>query len=264
MKLHTSLCKSIFLVAGIFYTVISSADVRLDLQASGDFPYVNYVNSASTVISNQITDDGSSASGYANLATGTLRAWTSSALGTGGASTSSQSVLRDDFSFSGPTGGTAYLDWVFNGSLSLNPNKPFSMQSGGGLSLYWVTPNSFGALQEFHALVNFGCTNMSVTSCLEGDSISLSGSIPIDVLLGDYHFQMGLSSWATEGDISDFGNSAHLSIRLPDGVSMNSRSGVFLSLAEPTSRVPEPSSLALLLLALAGLAKFRCKPVATN
>ena len=89
MNFKASLFKMLFLVATIFHAAVSSADVRLTLQASGDFPWVDYYDSASAVIANQISDDGSVASGYANLATGTLRSWSSSALNSGGVPTSS-------------------------------------------------------------------------------------------------------------------------------------------------------------------------------
>lgn len=83
MNIKASLIKMLFLVATIAHSAVSSADVRLDLQASGDFPWVSYADTANTVISHQISDEGSVASGYANLATGTLRSWSSSAIGTG-------------------------------------------------------------------------------------------------------------------------------------------------------------------------------------
>lgn len=59
---------------------------------------------------------------------------------------------------------------------------------------------------------------------------------------------MGLSTDTHGGAIADFLNTARLSLGLPSGVTFTSASGVLL-----TSGVPEPSTLAMLLLGFSGI-----------
>ena len=242
------------------------ADVILSLgaQDSPVFPPQSYIAQAPVELQGTVNDGGASAYGYANLSTGTLRTYAQSS--TNGGSTGGSSILADNFTFSGPTGGTAYLDWTFSGELINNSFHPFLQQSGGELSFILGAPDpspqggwSGVVHQEHYYLVNVACYAMMVaTTCVEGDTIFLQGSMPIPVWTDSnapgYSLQVQLSAWANLGDIANFSNSAHLSLRLPDGVTMQSRSGVFLDSTDPGTAIPEPGSLTLLGMGLAGLA----------
>lgn len=245
------------------------ADVILSLGAQDIpvFPPQSYIAQAPVELQGTVSDGGASAYGYANLSTGTLRTYAQSS--TNGGSTGGSSLLADSFTFSGPTGGTAYLDWLFSGKLFNNSFHPFLQQSGGELYFFLIAPDpspqggwSGVVQQEHYYLVNIACYAMMVaTTCVEGDTIFLQGSLPIPVWTDSnapgYSLQVQLTAWANLGDIADFSNSAHLSLRLPDGVTMRSSSGVFLDSTNSGAAIPEPGSLALLGISLAGLAVRR-------
>jgi hypothetical protein len=62
-----------------------------------------------------------------------------------------------------------------------------------------------------------------------------------------------------DGTICDYSNTAQMSLILPSDVTYTSASGVFLTQSSAPATVPEPTTLALLGGALAGLAVFRRK-----
>ena len=60
-------------------------------------------------------------------------------------------------------------------------------------------------------------------------------------------FGFSINASADDGYTTDFGNTAKFFIRLPDGITMKSSSGVFLADAKPVlAAVPEPETYAML------------------
>lgn len=232
----------------------ASANVRLSLEAGGDtgvFPRPSFVGSEDIEISGSVSDGGSIAQGFANLDTGLLRA-SSVSVGGGGIATSAESVIAEGFRFSTGASGTAFLDWSIDGSASADPSNLFSYGLGS-LAFYWVTPES-GLAQQLlyvHTTSALICDAIQVeTTCEIGNSFAATGTLALPILPGNYYLQVALTTQAANNGTADFGNTARLYLRLPEGVSIASDSGTFLASAVPISAVPEPSAAALLLAGL--------------
>lgn len=231
----------------------ASANVRLNLEASGDtgvLPRPSFVGSEDIQISGSVSDGGSTAQGSANLDTGLLRA-SAVSVGGGGIATSAQSVIAENFRFSTGASGTAFLDWSVDGSASADPSSLFSYGQGS-LAFYWVTPESAQGQELLYVYTTWAyiCDAIQVeTSCEIGNSFAAAGTLALSILPGDYTLQVALTTQAANGT-ADFGNTARLHLRLPEGVSIESDSGTFLASAVPISAVPEPAAAALLLAGL--------------
>lgn len=247
----------------------AQAEVRLDLvvRPDGGVPDTTYTitDPYGAFATHALASGGAAASGTADLGAGLLRTYAQSPAGsTSGAASGAQAVIGDSFEFSGPYGGIAYLDYHFSGNITTMPNRAFPAISHGGLGVY-IANSSTGASKSYSAVLeNYsgGCAAflaaLSSLGCWEGASISLDGTIPITVAPGSFYFLMSLYSNAVMGDTVDFSNTGLFSLRLPEGVSIASRSGTFI----PTSPVPEPASSALLLLGLLLLTLrhgYRCR-----
>lgn len=165
--------------------------------------------------------------------------------------TSAESVINDTFRFSDGASGTAYLDWSIDGTASAAEGLDLSF-GVGVLLFYWVPPGAGVAEELIYAYTSSGfiCDALLVeTTCSVGSSFAAQGSIPLPITSGDYFLQTALQSQARDGT-SNFGNTARLYLRTPDGVTIDSASGRFLASATPISAVPESSANALLLAGL--------------
>lgn len=158
--------------------------------------------------------------------------------------------VREDISFSSGFGGTAYLDWSFDGNITLS-SSPYNPQFGaafGQFNIYAATV--FGSDTQYTTLSPFpyACG----VGCVLGTSVERTGTVAIPINEYGATIIASLSTFATYGNFGDFGNTSKLYLRLPDGVTFTSTSGHFLENAEPifTSSVPETSTYALLLVGL--------------
>jgi hypothetical protein len=87
-------------------------------------------------------------------------------------------------------------------------------------------------------------------------------SVPFEVTPASRSFELRalliMNAYGT-GSVADFGNTAFLSIDLPEGLSFTSASGVLLT-EQPSNGVPEPGSLALVgMAALSMMVAARCR-----
>lgn len=233
----------------------AQGEVRLTLEVrpdAGSATSYNNIDPYGSFATQSVASVGAAAAGTADLTAGLLRTFAQSPAGsTSGSAITAQAVIGDNFQFSGPYGGIAYLDYHLSGTINTTANRAFSAISFGGLNMY-IANSSSGASRSYTAVLENlagGCSvflgALSSLGCWEGASISLDGSIPITVAPGDFYFLMGLFSNAVMGDTVDFSNTGRFSLRLPEGVSVSSRSGTFI----PTS-VPEPAHYLMLLLGL--------------
>jgi len=92
-----------------------------------------------------------------------------------------------------------------------------------------------------------------------GSSVSYFDTLSFDLRPGRYHFFWQLEL-VVQGLDADFSSTARTYLRLPEGVTYTSESGVFLATATPLLPVPEPPMLHQALLGLgvlAGWLRFR-------
>lgn len=224
--------------------LVCSADVRVQLQAAGGpFPWPNLNETAPVTLERTLSDGAATAYGMADLSGGILRASTVSSADpvVGGVVTSAEAVLADTLTLSGS--GTAFLDWSFDGGFTFADDKPFANAAYGVLLLYVATP--LGVIQETHALHTDCSAVLSATSCLQAGAIDIAGSLAVPVMDGEYFVQLAVQTGTSLGDSADFSNTARFFLRLPDGATLDSDSGVFLATATPIPAVPEPASALL-------------------
>lgn len=193
-------------------------------------------------------DRGSIASGYANMSTGILRSYAQSVWVDGGIpyAASASSSVGDVLYFSSGFGGTAYLDYSFEGTLLLNPYD-FPHATHGQLLL-----DAGGSSLNIMLSQNAG--NCGVPGdCTVGASITRKGSIAIPIAAGGTAIGASLGAYAQFANNADFSNTARLYLRVPTGAAYTTGSGEpFLADAAPifSSPVPEPASAGLMLAGL--------------
>ncbi|MEO8079945.1 MAG: PEP-CTERM sorting domain-containing protein [Caldimonas sp.] len=234
------------------------AEVRIDVRAVGGGAYpvseYSFTEPDGVTISKTVSSGGSVASASADLSAGVLRALADSADHDAGSATYAVPTFGDTFTFSGPMSGTAYLDYSFEGTIVVDPAKPFAADSFAEMLVYVSSIAGAATYDLTLSSVPGWCSAFSqalaTLGCVEGTSIAATGSIPIAIVPGDIYILNQLGAFAQLGDSVSFENTARFAFRLPDGVSIQSRTGQFLATAAPivaVPAVPEPATWALLL-----------------
>lgn len=254
------LCAAFCLFIGLAVTSKPSAAYAIvALGASGiggAFPSPSLYERSDVEVSGSISDVGSTAQGFANIATGILRS-SAVSVGFGTAQTQAQAIVEDSFRFSPDASGIAFLDWSIDGKIT-DAAHGYGM---GSIAFLVTSPDS--AVQRSLYVFSsdqFICDGILIeTTCSVGSEFSASGSLAISIAPGSYFVQVNLTAVAASEGAADFWNTAHLYLRTPDGVSIESDSGRFLASAAPIGTVPVPATTALVLagLSLAGAARSR-------
>lgn len=172
---------------------------------------------------------------------------------------SARVTISDTVTFSNvPIGAVAYLDLQVDGSFSTVDN-PFKIPSGfanasaqvnsadrsvSAVQQRWFAADSFSLL----SIPQFARSGASV-----GASATAFDTLAFDLHPGTYTFVRELRVSGNGYDV-DFGSTAHMYLRLPEGVTYTSESGVFLATAQPLLAVPWPPMLHLWLVGLGLLA----------
>lgn len=167
--------------------------------------------------------------------------------------------VSDRVTFAQGANGTAYLDWGFDGSIDVEPNKPRQNYISAAYLNFQVTPPSGSISGARLATVTTGieCSGASAPNCVTGPfphaEVTMRGSVPFEIHPGTFALGFTLGAGVKGGDSAHFGNTSYLYLRVPAGVIYTSGSGVFLANAVPVPPpVPEPATA--LLIAFGGLA----------
>jgi hypothetical protein len=197
---------------------------------------------------------GGSAYAYANLNTGILRdVGVSDNLFPLTTTSTADSSISDSLTFSAGVGMTAYLDYMFDGTLNVLSTVP----SAASAQMVVSVTSIGGAVRRYETLSAFAANCGAGTNCEVGTSTMRTGSVAFQIFNGSTSFIMGLSGNASMGNSFNFGNTAKFYLRLPEGVTYTSASGNFLTAAAPIFAVPEPSTWAMLAVGMGMLAAKR-------
>ena len=236
-------------------------DERIPVQVQP--PFVHGLIDATSQVG--LATDAGYAYAYANLNSGILRVVGKSVYAPPFITTTDANTsISDSVTFSGAAGLTAFLDYSFEGAHGVIsdaiPKAAFAqlfvnISTVGGSSSVYETLSAYGA--------NCGVG----TNCVVGTSTSRTGSLAFQIFSGaPTNFGISLNGFASIGNSFDFGNTAKLYLRVPDGVTYTSSSGSFLTAAAPITPVPEPATPLLLVagFALLGLVARPRRAAATR
>ena len=200
------------------------------------------------------TDGGASSFAEADLVRGVLKASATSTARQSGA----QAIIRERFTFSEGASGIAYLDWRFHGVITKSDTPASNITMSLGILDFSISDGLNPATRDARALFELGCDgifNYGYGQCVGGTFVESTGSIEIPISSRVFNIQIALSIYAQQFDSANFANTALMYLRLPEGVSISSESGAFLSLAQPITPVPEPAAAVLFLAGLVPLAR---------
>ncbi len=263
--MSTSQCRNVLIVGLLFMTSAVADPVGPYVQvAINDGTSQASQSSTTPVVANVSLSLGSaSGTGSANMTSGLLtavsRAPDADPLHNTLTTTTVTSQIYDDISFSANATGIAYVDYHWDG---LQSGYDGYREQYATLDIYIQHGNGQPSNYEF-VLDNHFCDSHAPFSCIVGTSIDRTGSALFFIQPGATFIGLTLMANAADGGTVDFSDSAAFALRLPDGVSYTSTSGVFLATAAPVfpvTTVPEPSSIALIFMGLAiGMRALRGK-----
>lgn len=276
---RTGLMKSILALAAFAALVVAPAAqalVTAELSVSGKvFP--NTSLGESSVLGQSFGTKSLAATGLSttmafvegNVSSGTLKAkaltdyfkadFDPSGLSDSLTAASARVTISDTVTFFNvPVGAVGYLDLQVNGSFSTVDN-PFKIPTGTANASAQVNSADRSVLavqQRWFAADSFSVLSLpqfARSEALVGAGASVSDTLAFDLHPGTYTFVRELRVSGNGYDV-DFGSTAHMYLRLPEGVTYTSETGVFLATAQPLSAVPWPPMLHLWLAGLGLLA----------
>lgn len=256
-------------VGGVVLALVaSSAQATVSLvqylERAGEYPGTSYYSvddplaAGATAWSHRLELDSATwvqASG--DLSAATLRASTALPEVYNGGLANAVIVLQDQFTLSGGAPGElAPLDYVLRGNFTPGrPQTPGYGSFGARLTvlLGYLDSSGWQYRQEQRNLIftdggSGSCDSFHLPgqTCLDtGTSVGLRGVLGLEA--GSYTLTMELSVGSWFGWDADFGHTASAYLDLPDGMTLESSSGVLFKTAAP---IPEPKTWALMLVGL--------------
>ena len=207
-----------------------------------------------------------SAYGFVDLASTAIKADVVTYPSINNTGASAELTLTDKFAFSSGFGQTAHLDWSVHGSFGVNclydPDTGACENYGYmGAGQYVVSVSAEGPLPlsnyaERWMIFSWGtpppCTLSSPNiECYRGQELELRGTLDIPIFSATtYSVSESLFVFAAYGGYGNFGNTARMYLRVPEGVAYSSHSGVLFRDATQIIAVPEPRSSDLFLIGL--------------
>lgn len=164
------------------------------------------------------------------------------------------SFVEESFRFSSALPGSfATLHYSFHVELAAGP---FGIAEAGQIAYgnFWL--DVLGG-EHGHQELNY-CIGPNADCLHEFAYVEhrVEGQVLIPIDTGQKHIWAHVNLGAQQGNAARAENTARLYLELPEGVTILSDSGVFLSSAQP---IPEPSSVAMMVVGLMGLASYRSR-----
>jgi len=174
---------------------------------------------------------------------------------------SARVTISDTVTFANvPIGAVGYLDLQVNGNFSTvdNPRRIPSGTANASAQVNSADRSVLVVQQRWFAADAFSIGNLpqfARSEALVGSSATTLDTLAFDLHPGRYTFARELRVSGNGYDV-DFGSTAHMYLRLPEGVTFTSESGVFLATAQPLLAVPWPPMRQLWLAGLGLLAAW--------